>query len=287
MNLDFTLKKYRELCSIITDLDYSVITLEEYFTLRKLPEKFIILRHDVDDEPEYALTMAQLENVFNIKSTYYFRTVENVFKINLIEQIHNLGHEIGYHYEVLDEAKGNYAMAINIFNENLVKFKGLCEIKTIAQHGSPLVGQLSATSISGIWNIFLNIVKGNKVFTNWVNADIWKEYDFNEFGIVGEAYLSIDFKDVYYISDTGMSWNNKYRMKDVINQNPPGFDRFNIKSTNELIKMIKINKTNRIYLLVHPDQWRDNLTDWIKWSILKYIRNYGKLGLKWVWGFKW
>lgn len=282
MTLDFTLNKYRELCSIITESDYTLLTLEEYFSLKKPPERFIILRHDVDDEPEYALKMAQLETELNAKSTYYFRTTENVFKHDIIRKISSLGHEIGYHYEVLDEACGNYAMAIELFKQNLEKFKDVCEIKTIAQHGSPLMGKLNATSVAGIYEIIKSMVcRNKKIFTNLVNADIWKEYNFRDFGIVGEAYISIDFNDVFYLSDTGMSWNNKYRMKDVVIQGSSEFNNFKVKNTNDIINIIESYKANHIYLLVHADQWRDNLPDWIKWSILKYIRNTGKLGLKW------
>lgn len=281
MTLDFTLNKYRELCRVIADSDYTLLTLDQYFSLRKLPERFIILRHDVDDEPEYALKMAQLENELNIKSTYYFRTTENVFKHDIIRKISSLGHEVGYHYEVLDEARGNYVIAIEIFKQNLEEFEKICDVKTIAQHGSPLIGKLNATSISGLYEIAKSMLRGNKVFTSWLNADIWKEYDFRDYGITGEAYISMDFNDVFYFSDTGMSWNNRYRMKDVISQTSSGINDIEIKNTTDILNIIKSYRANHIYLLVHADQWRDNLPDWIKWSILKHIRNTGKLGLKW------
>jgi hypothetical protein len=92
----------------------------------------------------------------------------------------------------------------------------------------------------------------------------------------------MDFNDVVYLSDTGMSWNNKYRMKDTINLISSSTNSdFKVKNTNDIINMVKNYRVNHIYLLVHADQWRDNLSGWIKWSILKYIRNLGKLGLRW------
>jgi hypothetical protein len=234
----------------------------------------------VDDEPEYALKMARLEHELNIKSTYYFRTNENVFVGGIIREVRNLGHEIGYHYEVLDEAFGNYKEAIAIFRLNLEKFKPFYDVKTIAQHGSPLIGNLNATSISGIYEILKNILKRNKVFTNHVNANIWKKYDFKDFGIIGEAYISIDFDKILYLSDTALSWNNKYRMKDITGSISSNFCDINIKNTNEIIDIIQSKKVNHIYILVHPDQWRDRFIDWLKWSILKNIRNMGKMILK-------
>ena len=281
MTLDFTLNKYQELCNVIAESKYTLLTLDEYFSSTQLPDKFIIIRHDVDDEPEYSLKMAQLEHDSNIKSTYYFRTTENVFKRETIKKICSLGHEVGYHYEVLDEAAGNYVKAIEIFEQNLDKFRQVCDVKTIAQHGSPLIGTLNATSVSGIYGIIKNIIRGNKVFTNWINVDIWNEYDFTDFGIMGEAYISMDFNNVFYLSDTGMSWNNRYRIKDVVNQTSPSFNMdLKVSNTNDIMNMIKSGKVNHIYLLVHADQWRDKRSDWIKWSTLKHIRNMGKLGLK-------
>jgi hypothetical protein len=256
------------------------LTLEEYFSKKKLPDKLVIVRHDVDDEPEYALKMARLESELNIKSTYYFRTNENVFVGNIIREVNSLGHEIGYHYEVLDETFGNYNEAIILFEHNLNKFKPFCDVKTIAQHGSPLIGNLNATSLSGVYEILKKILKGDKVFTTQINADIWKKYNFKDFGIIGEAYISVDFKNIFYISDTAMCWNNKYRLKDVTGNKSSNFREINIKTTNDIIDIIQNKKVDRIYILVHPDQWRDKFIDWAKWSILKNVRNAGKMVLK-------
>ena len=33
--------------------------------------------------------------------------IKEVFKAGIIQAIEKMGHEVGYHYEVLDKAKGN------------------------------------------------------------------------------------------------------------------------------------------------------------------------------------
>ena len=43
----------------------------------------------------------EIERELGISGTYYFRTTKEVFKAEIM-------HEIGYHYEVLDKAKGNF-----------------------------------------------------------------------------------------------------------------------------------------------------------------------------------
>ena len=74
---DFTLQKYNELLKSIKS--FNICTVVEY--LEKNPEeKTIILRHDVDKKPGNALEMAKHENQHGIKSTYYFRTTDEVFK---------------------------------------------------------------------------------------------------------------------------------------------------------------------------------------------------------------
>ena len=49
-----------------------------------------------------------------------------------------MGHEIGYHYEDLAMAKGNYEKAILSFEQNLAKLRHIVPVETICMHGSPL-----------------------------------------------------------------------------------------------------------------------------------------------------
>jgi len=70
MNLDFSLTKYKELCEAISKSRYTPLTIEKYLLLKNKhkPKAFVIIRHDVDSQPEYALKMARLENKFGITS---------------------------------------------------------------------------------------------------------------------------------------------------------------------------------------------------------------------------
>ena len=69
--------------------------------LKEAPPKCIILRHDVDDRKLNSLQTARLENELGIRGTYYFRMVPESFDEDVIRQIYELGHEVGYHYEDL------------------------------------------------------------------------------------------------------------------------------------------------------------------------------------------
>jgi hypothetical protein len=123
------------------------------------------LRDDVDRKPENALQMAEIERGFDLRATYYVRSTKEVFKAGIMQEIEKTGHEVGYHYEVLDKAKGNYGEAMKIFEEELGAFRKICDVKTFYMHGKSL--------------------------SRWTNKDVWDKYDFNDFDIIGEPYLYI------------------------------------------------------------------------------------------------
>lgn len=259
MNLDFTITKFRELCNTISNSGYHPLTIREYLQRKEKPKRFIILRHDIDIKPERAPKMAEIEKEFDLYSTYYFRTTDEVFQPTIIKRIAEMGHEVGYHYEVLDKARGDKTKAIEIFKKELVEFRTICNVETICMHGNTR--------------------------TKWDNRDLWMDYDFKDYGIIGEAYLSIDFSQILYLSETGRSWSNKYKIKDI-SYSKYGMDILeNIKSTDDVIHLIKQECADHIYLLSHP-RWADSFNDWLIELISRNLKNVGKLGLK-FWREKW
>ena len=159
MNLDFTLTKYEELCSSIVQSGYAAVSVKDYFSrsLSLQPrEKVIILRYDVDRKPENALPMAEIERGFDIQATYYFRSTKEVFKAGIMQEIEKMGREVGYHYEVLDKAKGNYGEAMKIFEEELGEFRKICDVKTICTHGN-----LSRWTNKDVWD---KIIKHERLY---------------------------------------------------------------------------------------------------------------------------
>ena len=239
MERDFTLRKYKELLIALGPGDFS---LKNYFNNN---EKYAIIRHDVDRPPENVLAMAKLEHELGIKSTYFFRIKEKLFIENVISCVMELGHEVGYHYEVLDKAKGDYTVAIKIFEDEWNIFKKW-NSETICMHGNPL--------------------------SKFNNRDIWMKYDFKDYVVIGEAYLSVDFSKYKYFTDTGRKWNsNSFSVKDKI-----GYGLINIRKTDEIISLIKSGKLKRVYLLTHPSKWNDDYIPWFKEFVFQNIKNIGK-----------
>ena len=248
MGLDFTLETYQELCETIIKSNYIPLTIEKYLTANKAG-KFIILRHDVDRKPERALKMAQIEKNHGISSTYYFRMTKKVFQPDIIKKIANMGHEIGYHYEVLDKANGDIDKAIKIFEKELKEFRELVDIKTVCMHGN--------------------------AFTKWINRDIWQKYNLRTFDLIGEPYLSIDHNEVLYLNDTSRTWDpKKYVLVDFVKIKNQFRER--IKKTDDIIELIKSDKIKQIYISAHPQRWSDGFVEWVKELIGQNVKNVGK-----------
>ena len=118
MQRDFTLIKYKRILETFQRNGYTIIAYEDLF-LKPIPAKYVIMRHDVDDLPLQSLAKAEIEKAMGVRSTYYFRVVEESNHPEIIKKIAALGHEIGYHYEDLSLTNGNFKKAIKLFEKNL------------------------------------------------------------------------------------------------------------------------------------------------------------------------
>ncbi|MEE0861123.1 MAG: hypothetical protein UIC49_06640, partial [Paludibacteraceae bacterium] len=93
---EFTLDTYRLLLEQLQAHGYELIRYEQYCRGYR-PEKFVILRHDVDLKPANSLLTAQIEHAIGAQASYYFRVGKESNNPSIIRSIASLGHEIGYH----------------------------------------------------------------------------------------------------------------------------------------------------------------------------------------------
>jgi hypothetical protein len=280
---DFTLQALKKLLSDIAKSKYKIITFEDYIQNKGSKEKNIILRHDVDKKPLRALRTAEMENELGIKGTYYFRVEKNKLPKEVIERVTKLGHEIGYHYDDLNAAKGVVETALKLFQNNLARLRQSAVVKTACMHGSPL--------------------------SRHDNRELWKTHSYREFGIIGEPYFDIDFNEVMYLTDTGRRWDGeKVSIRDKVIGDGlwvrgkseeeigdrqwvmgDGEDRRQktenkgqkekdsrgvvfdppvlLHSTLDIINALTNNRLpNKIMLTVHPQRWSDQWLPWI-WEL--------------------
>ena len=130
-----------------------------------------MIRHDVDRLSANSLRFAIIESELDIMGSYYFRVSPRRLKPFIIDEIAKLGHEIGYHYEDLSNAKGDPEIATGLFEKNLKKLRQYYPVKTICMHGSPL--------------------------SRYDNRDLWKYINYRDYGIIGEPYFDINFEKLF------------------------------------------------------------------------------------------
>ena len=240
---DFTTKIYKQLLESLINNNYISQAMQEY--VKSSGKKVVIMRHDVDRKPQNALRMAKLENELGVKATYYFRTIRQTFKPEIIKEIAGLGNEIAYHYECLAETNGDYEKALKNFEINLTKLRELYPIKNISMHGRPT--------------------------SKWDSRLLWQKYNYKKHGILSEPYFDINYNEVLYITDAGRAWNN-----ENINRRDKVDSKFNFSfnHTEEIISAINEKKLpNKIMINIHPEHWAETKFEWYRIYLNRKLRN--------------
>lgn len=251
---DFTVGKYEKLCKAITGSKYSCITFADYQKLdpQKRKESYIIMRHDIDRTPQQALQIAQVEHQYGIKATYYFRAQKGTYVPDIMDKIVQYGHEIGFHYETIDKCRGNLEEAIKLFKKELADFRKRYDVQTVCAHGNPL--------------------------TKNDNKDIWKIIKFEDCGLLGEAFLSLDFNNFAYFSDSGRTWikskSQKMPGKDDVTT---AFDLIQPGNTDDVINIVQEGKLPNICILTHCERWSKDLVGYTRRYLLDMVFSWGKV----------
>lgn len=216
-------------------------------------EKTIILRHDVDLLPYNSLRFAEIQREMGIKGSYYFRAVPESWDEKVIQDIAELGHEIGYHYECLTTTKGNMEAGIADFERNLKALRKLAPVSTICMHGSPR--------------------------SKWDSKDLWKKYNYQDYGIIGEPYFDVNFDEVFYLTDTGRRWDGwKVSLRDKVPQQGEWEKQgLTFHSTNQIIQAVKNdNLPIKTMFTFHPQRWHNSPTPWFKELLMQNAKNIVK-----------
>ena len=241
--MDHTIKAYKSLLQAFVGAGYQFQKFEDYL-VSPLAGKVVIMRHDVDEKAENALKMAKVEHDLGVVSTYFFRIVKQSDKPDVIREIASMGHAIGYHYEDLSLAEGDFEKAIESFERNLTYFRQYYPVKVVCMHGS--------TS------------------SKFDNRLLWERYNLSDYGILGEPYLSLNFDEIFYLTDTGYAWDGgKYAIRDVV-ENKHGL---HFHSTKQVVECIKSESFPKQSMILAHTLWSDNLFQWIGLHAREFLRN--------------
>lgn len=244
---DFTITMYADLLLALKEAGYSFVTYRCYVKGVVPPGRLVILRHDIDDRPERALVMARLEHRLSVKGTYYIRNQPKAFNRAIIKNIAAMDHEIGYHYEDLSRHKGNIEKAIASFSVFLKELRTISPVHTICMHGSPL--------------------------SKYDNKNLWKHFRYSDYDILAELYLDTDFNQLFYLTDTGRSWNSRFNIRDKVNSS----FRHIIHDTPQLIQKIREKVLpEKMMITIHPQRWMNEWTGWLRELAFQNIKNIGK-----------
>lgn len=99
--IPFTFKGYSDLIEALRVSGYEFADYHDYARFSRC----VILRHDIDNSIEKALTIAELEHEQGVKSTYFtllrtdFYNPASKKGLSGLKKIQSLGHEIGLHFD--------------------------------------------------------------------------------------------------------------------------------------------------------------------------------------------
>lgn len=255
--VDFTFDSYALIVDAALRSNQRMYPVIDWYALPEHERRGIMLRHDVDRRPENALTMARLEATRGIRSTYYFRIVGTAFHPDIMREIADLGHEIGYHYEDWHLGRGVPAKSIESFEANLARMREIFPIKSIAMHGSPLARESNLT--------------------------IWRHIDFKDYGVI-DASNSFDYSGYTFFTDSGRTFGaSSANIRDYL---PGATAEPSVRSSKDLAKYLMHRPASKMQISVHPERWNAVGWPWYRQLAIDMAANTAKVGIRQIYKVK-
>lgn len=253
----FEYKKWDEFCKKLYGAGLISIPACE---VEKANGKYIVLKHDVETDVPRALELAIIEHKYGHRGSYYVQAylMGDQKNIDLLKQMYQMGHEISYHYDVMDSNKGDLEKAIIEFEHNRTIFEDSgFHIHTVCQHGNPVVERVGYTSNRD----FFRSQRVQKLYPDI--ADIMVDYK--------EKYHT----DYTYYSDAGRRFSTIF---DPINNDVVNSDDKNIiyNDLNELFEAVR--NENSAIVSTHPHRWTKSAIEYmVKNGVFKIVKTTAKL----------
>jgi hypothetical protein len=213
---------------------------------------WVVVKHDVETNVCKALALAKIEAAYGIRATYYVQADLVKDNVRTLQKIQTLGHEVTYHYDVLDANRGDFDLAMKEFGTNIDLFNTFgFSVQTVCPHGNPLINRKGWSS--------------NKDFFR--NPEVKKQFP-HILDIVVELPRNVE--KYLYISDAGYSWKQIANITDNDLQNSGDID---LKNHANLLRMIKAHE--RVIISTHPHRWEKSylkaLLNMFRFKVLRVI----------------
>ena len=227
---------------------------------------YVVLKHDVETNVANALQMAEIEHKWGHSGSYYVQAylLEEEKNIVMLKKMQDMGHEISYHYDVMDANSGDIPAAIADFEVKCELFKrNGFRIVTLCQHGNPIITRKGYASNR-------DFLRNEEVKTKFpFFADVM--VDFKEKALGGTDYL--------YFSDAGRKFKLIY---DPIHNDLIPSDEKNVPFDNlDLLWSYVTDHDANAIISTHPHRWGNSkIKHIVKTAVFKVIKAAAKLLMK-------
>lgn len=224
---------------------------------------YLVLKHDVETAVSHAYEIAKIENTYGHRGSFYVQAylLEKKENVKLLKKIQKMGHEVSYHYDVMDSCKGNLDEAIREFETNRLLFQKYgFSVMTVCQHGNPIVERVGYHS--------------NRDFFRSERVKLL----YPDISDIMVNYKEQKNTEYQYFSDAGRMFKLIY---DPINNDIVNSDDQNvmIQDFGALLNKLSPNAGNIIS--IHPHRWTNSeILYVIKNSIFKGVRAFAKILVK-------
>ena len=258
--MNFTYKKWKSFCVGLREAGLRSIPANQ---VDASGANYIVLKHDVETNVKRAYDIACIERDTGHCGSYYVQAylLNQESNVALLKKMQAMGHEISYHYDVMDSCKGNIDLAIEEFEKNRTHFEECgFSIQTVCQHGNPIVERVGYTSNRD----FFRSERVQKLYPSI--SDIMVNYK--------RAY-STEYR---YFSDAGRCFKLIY---DPLNNDiEDTSDKDTLYSDLKQL-LLSLNGEGGYIISIHPHRWmKSSFLYAMKTLIFRVIRFCAKLAIK-------
>lgn len=261
--MEFVYRTWETFCQALSQQAIYSIPAKELVN-SKTSELFLVLKHDVETNVASAYRIAEIEHRYGHCGSYYVQAylLEDAANTDLLKKMQAMGHEISYHYDVMDSCSGDIPNALSEFEKNkkLFESEGF-PLDTVCQHGNPVVERKGYTS--------------NRDFFR--NPVVQAEYPHL-------TDIMVDFPEkshteYLYFSDAGRRFQRIFDpfYNDII---PSDEKNIPFDTLNDLLSYVQIQEANCI-ISMHPHRWVSSVWKYrMKTTLFKCIRAAAKTMMK-------
>jgi hypothetical protein len=222
--------EYRRTLEAARDAGYRIAALEDWVFGGHTDGRVLVVRHDVDQHPRSALTMAAIENELGVHSTWYlrWRTADR----GVVRELRERGGSVGLHYETLSRlalarAISDAAQAESLVQEACALLRD--EIRAFVEIHGPI------SSICAHGDTRIPAVR---------NSSLMEDRDPRAFGVEFDANAAMRGRGLaHWLTDRSAAdgrWADRVRPEDLFSKG-----------------------VSPILAVVHPNNWVSGPSLWI------------------------